>query len=207
MTRLTRFLALVLCGMTCLRPLMGEPALSEERVVMTTDFGDIELGFYPEIAPVTVAHILKLFQLGAYNTNHIFRVHKGFVLQVASISNGRLASMNTIMKKEEAKTMPLEVSVEVRHVRGVISMARHEAVDSGTSSFSMLLGKADHLNMEFTIFGRVIRGFDAIDEISELDYTESGIFRIPNQRVGIHSTYWYSVDGTCRFNPTGDILN
>jgi hypothetical protein len=39
-----------------------------------TNYGDIEMAFFPDVAPVTVAHILKLARLGAYNTNHFFRV-------------------------------------------------------------------------------------------------------------------------------------
>ena len=39
-----------------------------------TKYGDIEFGFYPSVAPITVAHIMKLVRLGAYNTNHFFRV-------------------------------------------------------------------------------------------------------------------------------------
>lgn len=57
------------------------PALSDERLVLQTTLGDIELAFYPDVAPVTVAHIIELGRLGAYNTNHFFRVDKGFVAQ------------------------------------------------------------------------------------------------------------------------------
>jgi hypothetical protein len=57
------------------------PALSDERLVLQTTLGDIELAFFPSVAPVTVAHILELGRLGAYNTNHFFRVDKGFVAQ------------------------------------------------------------------------------------------------------------------------------
>ena len=57
------------------------PALSDERLVLQTTLGDIELAFYPDVAPVTVKHIIELGRLGAYNTNHFFRVDKGFVAQ------------------------------------------------------------------------------------------------------------------------------
>lgn len=43
-------------------------------VVMQTNYGDIEFGFYPSVAPKTVDHIFKLVRLGGYNTNHFFRV-------------------------------------------------------------------------------------------------------------------------------------
>lgn len=46
----------------------------ELLVVMQTNYGDIEFGFYPSVAPKTVDHIFKLVRLGCYNTNHFFRV-------------------------------------------------------------------------------------------------------------------------------------
>jgi cyclophilin family peptidyl-prolyl cis-trans isomerase len=47
---------------------------------MQTNYGDIEFGFYPTVAPKTVDHIFKLVRLGGYNTNHFFRVLFGIVL-------------------------------------------------------------------------------------------------------------------------------
>lgn len=56
-----------------LQPVRATPPLSDERLVFSTSFGNIEMAFYPDVAPVTVKHILKLAQLGAYNSNHFFR--------------------------------------------------------------------------------------------------------------------------------------
>lgn len=44
------------------------------KLVLQTNYGDIEFGFYPSVAPKTVEHIFKLVRLGCYNTNHFFRV-------------------------------------------------------------------------------------------------------------------------------------
>ena len=49
--------------------------------MLQTTLGDLELAFFPDVAPVTVAHILELGRLGLYTTNHFFRVDKGFVAQ------------------------------------------------------------------------------------------------------------------------------
>lgn len=51
---------------------------SHSPVYWQTSYGDIEFGFYPDVAPKTVAHIMKLVRLGAYNTNHFFRVRAHF---------------------------------------------------------------------------------------------------------------------------------
>ncbi|KAH8495050.1 hypothetical protein H0E87_018291 [Populus deltoides] len=122
-----------------------DPHLSSARVVFQTNYGDIEFGFFPSVAPQTVDHIFKLVRLGCYNTNHFFRVDKGFVAQVADVVGGRSAPMNEEQIKEAKKTVVGEFS-DVKHVRGILSMGRFEDPNSAQSSFSMLLGNAPHLD-------------------------------------------------------------
>ena len=62
-----------------------------------------------QVAPVTAAHILKLAKLGGYNSNHFFRVDKGFVAQTASIAGGR--------------TAPLDQQQQARHSFAVVPVA------------------------------------------------------------------------------------
>ncbi|PON99974.1 Cyclophilin-type peptidyl-prolyl cis-trans isomerase [Trema orientale] len=103
----------------------AEPQLGSARVVFQTEYGDIEFGFYPSVAPITVDHIFKLVRLGCYNTNHFFRVDKGFVAQVADVTNGRSAPMNEEQRIEAEKTVIGEFS-KVKHVRGILSMGRYQ---------------------------------------------------------------------------------
>ena len=77
-----------------------DPRLGRERAVITTQYGEIVLGFFPKVAPVTVRHIIKLFQMGGYNTNEIFRVDKGFVAQIQGVEGGRQARMNKVLTAE-----------------------------------------------------------------------------------------------------------
>merc|ERR1712070_945956 len=111
---------------------MGGP----ERVIMEVEgFGKIVLGFYPKAAPVTVAHIFKLFEMGCYDTNHIFRVDRGFVAQVQSVDPSSVqTTLSEECRKEALKTVPGEFT-PVRHVRGTLSMGRMSDPDSGGSSF------------------------------------------------------------------------
>eukprot|EP00958_Prasinococcus_capsulatus_P025816 scaffold4470_cov255-Prasinococcus_capsulatus_cf.AAC.11 len=122
-----------------------KPQLGRERVHMQTPYGEIVLAFYPEVAPITAAHILKLFKLGTanlccgatcrarshaatpsaaggYDTNHVFRVDKGFVAQVAAVDGwNRKAKLSPAQQQEAAKKVPAEFS-DVPHVRGTLSM-------------------------------------------------------------------------------------
>ena len=124
--------------------------------MITTEKGELVLGFFPAVAPVTVAHITRLFRMGGYNTNEIFRVDRGFVAQIQGVEGGRRARMNAALAAEAAKTVPDEFS-DIEHERGMLSMGKFSEPHTGTSSFSMLLGDAPFLDRQYTVFGRVVR--------------------------------------------------
>ncbi|KAL6513886.1 cytochrome P450 monooxygenase 23 [Orobanche hederae] len=151
------------------------PELGSARVVFQTDYGDIEFGFYPNVAPKTVEHIFKLVRLGCYNTNHFFRVDRGFVAQVADVAGGRTAPMNEVQKLEADKTIVGEFS-DVKHVRGILSMGRYSDPDSAQSSFSILLGDAPHLDGQYAIFGKVTKGDEALRKLEQVPTRTEGIF-------------------------------
>ncbi|KZV16078.1 Cyclophilin-like peptidyl-prolyl cis-trans isomerase family protein isoform 1 [Dorcoceras hygrometricum] len=142
---------------------------------MQTNYGDIEFGFYPTVAPKTVEHIFKLVRLGCYNTNHFFRVDKGFVAQVADVVGGRTAPMNEAQKSVADKTIVGEFS-DVKHVRGILSMGRYSDPDSAQSSFSILLGNAPHLDGQYAIFGKVTKGDETLRKLEQVPTRTEGIF-------------------------------
>lgn len=168
-----------------------EPVMSPERAVFQTSFGDIEMGFWPDIAPVSAPHISALIKMGCYNSNSFFRVDKGFVAQTSSVRSGRLVPLSPQQKAEAAKRVPLEVTERVKHLTGVLSMARSSDPDSGTSSFSILLGDAPHLDMRYTIFGKVTNGMHTMHKMETVETTKSGIFVMPKERITIHSSFMY----------------
>ncbi|CAI7826272.1 unnamed protein product [Closterium sp. NIES-53] len=171
-----------------------EPQLGTERVVFQTDFGDIEFGFYPQVAPRTVAHISRLAHLGCYATNHFFRVDKGFVAQVADVVGGRQVPLSAQQRWEAEQTVPGEFSA-LPHRRGTLSMARYDDPNSGTSSFSMLLGDAPHLDGKYAVFGRVTAGDEVLARMEALPTRTEGIFVMPLNRISILATYVYDLPG------------
>ncbi|KAL8161522.1 hypothetical protein V2J09_013011 [Rumex salicifolius] len=169
---------------------VDDPQLGSARVVFQTSYGDIEFGFYPTVAPKTVDHIFKLVRLGGYNTNHFFRVDKGFVAQVADVVGGRTAPMNDEQRAEGGKSVVGEFS-NVKHVRGILSMGRYSDPNSGTSSFSILLGNAPHLDGQYAVFGKVTKGDETLTKLEELPTRREGIFVMPVERITILSSYYY----------------
>lgn len=169
-----------------------EPQLGSLRVAFQTKYGDIEFGFFEDVAPKTVDHIAKLVRLGAYNSNHFFRVDRGFVAQVADVLGGREAPLDAKQREEAEKTVIGEFS-NVKHTKGILSMGRYSDPDSATSSFSILLGDAPHLDRQYAIFGKVTKGYETLARLEELPTKQEGIFVMPVERINILSSYYYDL--------------
>mmetsp|Transcript_1283 Transcript_1283/g.2061 ORF Transcript_1283/g.2061 Transcript_1283/m.2061 type:complete len:240 (-) Transcript_1283:50-769(-) len=180
-----------LAVMACMVPVaLSGLAVSRERVVLQLLEGDIEFAFYPEIAPLTSAHIFHLVQLGLYDTNHFFRIDKGFVAQTGDVMTGRMVPLNEQQLSYARMTVPLEVAGGIIHQLGALSLARYEDTSSGSSSFSIVLGRAPHLDMQYTVFGQVINGWEVLAGLAK-HRVKKEAFSIPLERITIHSTYWY----------------
>ena len=169
--------------------LAGHPASAgvphERRVVMRTAYGDMEFALFPEVAPVTVAHVLDLIRFGLYDTNNIFRIDKGFVAQVSEVTQRRVP-VDVAAMEVATKNVPGEFRPELlRHVRGVLSMGRRDDPDSGTSSFSILLGDAPHLDGQYTAFGCATKGDDVLRILETLPTRTEGMFVMPLHRVEV----------------------
>jgi len=143
------------------------PKISEERIVFHTIEGDIILALYPEAAPEHVNQILQLVELGVYDTTHFFRVEPGFIIQISS-AHDRSGGPLSDEQKSAIKKIKAEFS-DIKHEKGILSMARYpEDPDSAETSFSILLNDAPHLDKQFTIFGKVVSGYDTIERILEI---------------------------------------
>lgn len=192
----------LLFALDCVFSSSPDVDLGSVRVVFQTNYGDIEFGFFPDVAPKTVEHIFKLVRLGCYNTNHFFRVDKGFVAQVADVVGGRTAPMNAEQGEEAEKTVVGEFS-DVKHVRGILSMGRYSDPNSASSSFSILLGDAPHLDGQYAIFGKVTKGDETLKKLEVLPTRQEGIFVMPTERITILSTYYYDTKlETCEHEKT-----
>ena len=123
----------------------------------------IKIELYPEKAPITVANFEKLVNEGFYNGLCFHRVIKGFMIQGGDpLGNGTGGSKNKI--KGEFRSNG--VSNDIKHVRGVISMARSANPDSASSQFFIMHKDAPHLDGQYAAFGKVVEGIEVVDEIA-----------------------------------------
>jgi cyclophilin family peptidyl-prolyl cis-trans isomerase len=134
-------------------------------VLLRTSMGDITLEMDPELAPEHVRNFLKLVASGWYDHTAFHRIIPGFVIQ------GGLGSTRAGGKPHPADKwvhkLKGEFSRTALHTRGVLSMARASDPDSADTSFFIVLGPAPHLDGKYTIFGKVVDGFDTIELIEK----------------------------------------
>jgi cyclophilin family peptidyl-prolyl cis-trans isomerase len=132
------------------------------RVTLSTSVGDLTARLLPDVAPRTVAQFLKLARAGIYDGIYFYRVEQGFVAQV-SVATDREDPMSNA-QREVIAPIPLEAG-DIRHTRGVLSLAHGDDPNSGETSFSILLGDAPHLDGKFTIFGVLEGGEETLKRI------------------------------------------
>jgi cyclophilin family peptidyl-prolyl cis-trans isomerase len=129
-------------------------------VLLHTTLGDITLEMEPELAPEHVRNFLKLVESGWYDHTAFHRIIPGFVIQ-GGVGTTRAGNKSHSADKWVHK-LKGEFSRTALHVRGVLSMARASDPDSADTSFFIVLGPATHLDGKYTIFGKVVDGFDTI---------------------------------------------
>lgn len=133
-------------------------------VVITMDTNEvIKLELYPEIAPETVANFEKLVNSGFYNGLTFHRVIRGFMIQGGCPKGNGTGGPGWTIKGEFASN---GFKNDLKHTRGVISMARTAAPNSAGSQFFIMHRDAPHLDGQYAAFGKVVEGMDVVDRIA-----------------------------------------
>jgi peptidyl-prolyl cis-trans isomerase B (cyclophilin B) len=136
-------------------------ALAQYRAVLETSAGAITIAFDPQKAPGHVRNFLRLAQAGVFDGMAFHRVVKGFAVQT-----GSLDSRGPLNEKQQklVGTLPPEFN-DIRHVKGIVSMARGDDPASASTSFFIVTAAAPSLDDKYTAFGRVIDGLAVVDAI------------------------------------------
>lgn len=136
-------------------------------VTLHTDYGDIKLELFCEQCPKSCENFLALCASDYYNGCVFHRNIKGFMLQTGD-PTGTGKGGNSIWgdKFEDELTDTLK-----HNVSGVVSMANN-GPDSNGSQFFITYAKQPHLDLKYTIFGKVIDGFETLDEIEKQPVNE-----------------------------------
>ena len=136
--------------------------MASQCVTLQTELGAIDIAMMPEVAPESVRNFLNLAAIGALDTTNFSRTVKDFVIQGGNLSTGD--KWNAELAKRMARKLPDEPGI-VKHVRGIVSMARTDEPNSATTHFFILVGAGPHLDSNFSAFGTVTRGIEVADAI------------------------------------------
>ncbi len=126
---------------------------------------EIKLELYPEVAPKTVANFEKLVSEGFYDGLTFHRIIPGFMIQGGDpLGNGMGGADEKIVGEFAANG----IKNDLKHTRGVISMARSMAPNSASSQFFIMHADAPHLDGSYAAFGKVTEGIEVVDEIASV---------------------------------------
>lgn len=139
-------------------------------VIEMQDGGIIKAELYPETAPLTVANFEKLVNEHFYDGLIFHRVISGFMIQGGGFDTNMVQKETEPIKGEFASN---GVENDLKHERGVLSMARTSVKDSATSQFFIMHETSPHLDGEYAAFGKVTEGMDVVDKIAAVK-TDSG---------------------------------
>lgn len=131
----------------------------------------IKVELYPEIAPNTVRNFISLIQKGFYNGTIFHRVIPGFMIQGGDPEGSGMGGPGYSIKGEFSAN---GFANDLKHDRGVISMARSQRPNSAGSQFFIMVEKSPHLDGQYASFGKVIEGMEEADRIVSVkrDYND-----------------------------------
>ena len=139
--------------------------MSNPIVTIEMENGDIiKAELYPEVAPNTVNNFISLVKSKFYDGVIFHRVIRGFMIQGGDPQGIGIGGPGYSIKGEFAMN---GVKNDLKHARGVLSMARSMAPNSAGSQFFIMHEDAPHLDGQYAAFGKVIEGMDAVDKIAK----------------------------------------
>ena len=157
----------------------------EEIAIIETRLGNIVLEFYSDVAPKHVENFKKLAREGFYDSSTFHRVIPGFVIQ-----GGDPLSKDADRSNDGSGGPGYTINAEFNehpHLRGTLSMARSQEPNTAGSQFFICVVPQPALDNKYTVFGRVIRGMDVVDQIVNLprDQRDNPLEPVPMQKVAI----------------------
>ncbi|MBQ8403595.1 MAG: peptidylprolyl isomerase [Clostridia bacterium] len=134
-----------------------------KAIIEMENGGKMTLELYPEKAPISVKNFADLAKKGFYNGIIFHRVIAGFMIQGGDPTGTGMGGPGHTIKGEFAAN---GVPNDLKHTRGVISMARAYDPNSAGSQFFIMHADAPHLDGQYAAFGKMTEGFDVLDEIA-----------------------------------------
>lgn len=137
--------------------------MSETRAIIETSLGNIDLKFFPDVAPNHVSNFVELAKKRFYDGTTFHRVIPRFMIQGGD-SNSKNPDRSKHGMGGPGHTIKAEFN-DKPHKRGTLSMARAADPDSAGSQFFICVADSHFLDKQYTVFGEVTSGMDVVDKI------------------------------------------
>jgi peptidylprolyl isomerase len=134
------------------------PADPANTVYMDLKGGRVTIQLLPQLAPQHVARVKELVKEHFYDGTAFFRVIDGFMAQGGDPTNSGMGG-------SKLPNLPAEFTTQKKFLRGTVGAARTSDPDSANSQFFIMFAPAPSLDGQYTIWGQVISGMDAVDQI------------------------------------------
>lgn len=148
----------------------------ENTLYLDIPYGHVVIAMRPDLAPNHVKRIKELVRQGFYDNVPFHRVIEGFMAQTGDPTGTGTGGSGQKLKAEFSKEP---------HLRGTVSMARAASPDSADSQFFICLADTPHLNGQYTVWGKVISGMEAIDQIRKGEPFANGVVSEPTKILHI----------------------
>jgi cyclophilin family peptidyl-prolyl cis-trans isomerase len=158
---------------------LAAPALAqgpEEKLVLELKDGNVTIQFLPDVAPKHVERIKLLVRRGFYDGTPFHRVIEGFMAQGGDPTGTGTGGARDL------PDIPAEFTNKYRFLRGTCGMARSQSPNSANSQFFIMFAPAPSLDGQYTIWGRVVSGMEAVDKIKR-GAAGSGVVQNPDKLI------------------------
>jgi len=174
MTLLTRFIATLALVFAAA---LAQPALAagNPHLLLQLKDGTVDIELEPNLAPKHVERIVTLTNQGFYNGLKFHRVIAGFMAQTGDPKGDGSGGSDLPDLKAEFSKEPF--------VRGTVGAARASDPDSANSQFFIMYGDGSFLNGQYTVFGKVVKGMEFVDNIKKGDEADNGTVTDPDKIV------------------------
>ncbi len=146
----------------------------ENTLYLDLKDGRVVIEMRPDLAPKHVKRIKELVRQGFYNGTVFHRVIDGFMAQTGDPTGTGAGGSGQKLKAEFSKEM---------HMRGALSMARAQDINSADSQFFICLAAANYLDGQYTYWGSVTKGMEFVDKIKKGDKNNNGAVSDPDKII------------------------
>ena len=171
--------------------LFNNNLIAEENImILKLKDGDVEIKLFPDVAPKHVERIQYLADNGFYDNVVFHRVIDGFMAQTGDVKFGNSTSKDFDLRRagmggSDLPDLKSEFN-DLPHQKGTLSMARSSDPDSANSQFFICFEDAPHLDRNYTVFGKVVKGMEFVMNIKKGD-GQNGSVSDPDKIISFKS--------------------